>query len=172
MINTRSGHQLAHLHRKYDFKTKDFIYAIGSKYPDETSKKCEVYDISKDKWFEICDLTQPRHYHTVTVHEGRYIYVIGGRDSMNETPLESIERLDGYADLFKQKWEALPIVNKDNAWSPRDTLGSFALNDSEILIFGGDYGWISDCFNFNTKTNVILRMENCSLKKPEEFFRS
>jgi hypothetical protein len=35
------------------------------------------------------------------VHEGRYIYVIGGRDSMNETPLESIERLDGYADLFK-----------------------------------------------------------------------
>ena len=55
-------------------------------------------------------------------------------------------------------------------WSPRDTLGSFALNDSEILIFGGDYGWISDCFNFNTKTNEIHRMNECSLKKPEEFF--
>jgi hypothetical protein len=56
MNNARSGHQLAHLHRKFEFKTKDFIYAIGSKYPDETSKKCEVYDISKNKWTEICDL--------------------------------------------------------------------------------------------------------------------
>jgi len=55
--------------------------------------------------------------------------VIGGRDSMNETPLESIERLDGFAELSKQKWEPVPIVNKDNAWSPRDTLGSFALNE-------------------------------------------
>ena len=78
---------------------------------------------------------------------------------MNETPLESIERLDGFAELSKQKWEPVPIVNKDNAWSPRDTLGSFALNDTEILIFGGDDGWISDCFNFNTKTNVIMRMD-------------
>jgi gamma-glutamylcyclotransferase (GGCT)/AIG2-like uncharacterized protein YtfP len=87
---------LAHLHRKHEYKTKDFIYAIGSKYPDETSKKCEVYDISKNKWTEICDLEQSRHYHTVTIIEGRFIYVIGGRDSMNETPLENIERLDGY----------------------------------------------------------------------------
>jgi hypothetical protein len=37
----------------------------------------------------------------VTVLDGRYIYVIGGRDSMNETPLESIERLDGFLDLDK-----------------------------------------------------------------------
>lgn len=172
MNHARSGHQLAHLHRKFEFKTKDFIYAIGSKYPDETSKKCEVYDISKNKWIEICDLEQSRHYHTATVLDGRYIYVIGGRDSMNETPLESIERLDGFLDLDKQKWEQLQHVNKHNMWSPRDTLGSFALNDSEILIFGGDYGWISDCFNFNTKTNEIQRLGECSLKKPEEFFRS
>ena len=78
-------------------------------------------------------MNQPRHYHTVTVLESQFIYVIGGRDSMNETPLESIERLDGCQDLSKQKWELVPIVNKDNAWSPRDTLGSFALNDHELL---------------------------------------
>lgn len=99
MNHPRSGHQLAHLHRKFEFKTKDFIYAIGSKYPDETSKTCEVYDISKNKWTQICDLEQSRHYHTVTVLDSRYLYVIGGRDSLNETPLESIERLDGFLDL-------------------------------------------------------------------------
>lgn len=98
----RSGHQLAHIHiKKQEYKTKDFIYAIGSKYPDETSRKCEVYDISKNKWHQIADMNQPRHYHTVTVLESQFIYVIGGRDSMNETPLESIERLDGCQDLSK-----------------------------------------------------------------------
>lgn len=72
---------------------------MGSKYPDDTSKKCEVYDISKNKWFEIGELNQARHYHTVTILESRYIYVIGGRDSLTEAPLDSIERLDGFVPL-------------------------------------------------------------------------
>lgn len=97
--------------------------------------------------------------------------MIGGRDSQNESPLDTIERYDGLGDFEKQKWEPVQVVNKDNLWSPRDTMGSFALNDSEILIFGGDYGWISDCFTLNTKNGDIERMD-CSLKKPEEFFRS
>lgn len=50
-------------------------------------------------------------------------------------------------------------------------MGSFALNDSEILIFGGDFGWISDCFTLNTKTNEVMKSEY-ALKKPEEFFHS
>ena len=34
MHHPRSGHQVVHLHRKFDFKTKDYIYATGSKYPN------------------------------------------------------------------------------------------------------------------------------------------
>lgn len=107
MRYARSGHQLAHLHRKFDFQTKDYIYAIGSKYPDETSKKCEVYDISKNKWTEIADLQQSRHFHSVTILENRYLYVIGGRDSLTENPLDSFERLDGFLGLEQQKWETI-----------------------------------------------------------------
>ncbi len=52
---------------------------------------------------------------------------------MTETPLDSIERLDGFSNqLENQKWELIQLINKDQQWSPRDTLGSFALNDSEI----------------------------------------
>jgi hypothetical protein len=40
------------------------------------------------------------------VVENRYLYVIGGRDSMTEASLDSIERLDGFLDLENQKWEA------------------------------------------------------------------
>ena len=103
--------------------------------------------------------------------EGRYLFAVGGRDSMSEAPLDSIERLDCFQEIHNQKWELLQIVNREGHWSARDTMGSFTYNDSEILIFGGDQGWISDCFSFNTKTNEIERME-CSLKKPEEFFKS
>lgn len=92
----RAGHTLAHLHRKLDFQTKDLIYAIGSKYPDETAKKSEVYDVSKNKWETIGDLNQPRHFHTCSVLDGRYIYIAGGRDSLTETALDTIERLDGF----------------------------------------------------------------------------
>ena len=143
-----------------------------SKYPDETSKKCEVYDISKNKWTEIGDLNQARHYHSCTVLENRYLYIIGGRDSLTEQPLDSIERLDGFSQLENQKWDVIQLINKDQQWSPRDTLGSFALNDSELLLFGGDYGWISDCFIFNTKSFEISKHEQATLKKPEEFFKS
>jgi len=112
----------------------------------------------------------------VTVLDNRYLYVIGGRDSLTEAPLDSIERLDGFQGgpgaLENQKWEVVPLINKDQQWSARDTLGSFSfVDDSEILIFGGDYGWISDCFVFNTKTNEIHKHE-ATLKKPEEFFKS
>lgn len=99
MRSPRSGHQLAHLHRKFDYQTKDYIYAIGSKYPDESSKRCEVYDIAKNKWAEIGELNQSRHYHSISVLESRYLYVIGGRDSLTEAPLDSIERLDGFLNL-------------------------------------------------------------------------
>jgi hypothetical protein len=36
-------------HRLFEYKTKEYIFACGSKYPDETFKKCEVYDIAKNK---------------------------------------------------------------------------------------------------------------------------
>lgn len=159
------------MHKRFEYKTKDYIYAVGSKYPDQTAKKCEVYDVAKNQWQSVGDLNQGRHYHAMTVLESRFLFVIGGRDSMTEAPLDSIERLDCYQELDQQKWELLNIANKDNQWSARDTIGSFALSESEVLIFGGDQGWISDCYQFDSKSNEIERLD-CSLKKPEEFFRA
>ena len=107
MKNGRCGHQLAHLHRRFEFQTKDYLYAVGNKYNDDTAKKCEVYEIAKNKWTEIDELNHPRHFHSICVLDNRYLYVIGGRCSQQETPLDSFEKLDGYADLDKQRWEPL-----------------------------------------------------------------
>lgn len=95
------GHQLAHFHRRFEYKTKDYIYAVGSKYPDEPSRKTEVYDIAKNKWIEVGELNHGRHFHSMAIVESRYLFVIAGRDSLTETPLDSFERLDCYADFEK-----------------------------------------------------------------------
>lgn len=97
----KCGHQLAHFHRRFEYQTKDYIYAVGSKYPDDTSKKCEVYDLAKNKWQEIGELNHGRHFHSMCVVESRYLFVIAGRDSHTETPLETFERLDCYQDVDK-----------------------------------------------------------------------
>jgi hypothetical protein len=44
------------------------------------------------------------------------------------------------------------------------------MNDSEIILFGGDFGWLSDCFLFDVRKSEISKME-CALKKPEDFFQ-
>lgn len=117
-------------------------------------------------------MNSSRHYHSLCVLESRYIYCIAGRDSLNEAPLETFERVDGFADLEHQKWETLQVVKTDSLWSARDTIGAFALNDSEIIIFGGDNGWISDTFSLNTRDSAIVRLCDSPLRKPEEFSRS
>ena len=117
-------------------------------------------------------MNSSRHYHSLCVLESRYIYCIAGRDSLNEAPLETFERVDGFADLEHQKWETLQVVKTDSLWSARDTIGAFALNDSEIIIFGGDNGWISDTFSLNTRDSAIVRLCDSPLGKPEEFSRS
>jgi len=43
-----------------------------------------VYEVAKNKWMEIAELNSSRHYHSICVLDGRYLYVIGGRDSQNE----------------------------------------------------------------------------------------
>ena len=163
---------MAHLHRRFEYQTKDYIYSTGSKYPNQTSKKCEVYDVAQNKWHEIGDLNSSRHYHSLCVLESRFIYVIAGRDSLNEAPLETFERVDGFQELEHQKWEQIQVVKSDSLWSARDTIGAFALNDSEIIIFGGDNGWISDTFSLNTRSSEIERLTDSPLRKPEEFSRS
>ena len=128
--------------------------------------------MAANKWTEIGDLNSSRHYHSLCVLESRFIYVISGRDSLTEAPLESFERVDGFLELDNQKWESIQFTKTDSLWSARDTIGSFALNDNEIIIFGGDNGWISDTFSFNTKTSEIERLTEAPLRKPEEFSRS
>lgn len=118
------------------------IIASGSKYPDDTAKSTEFYDIGADQWTEGPMMKTSRHYHSSVIIEDKFVYVFGGHDSIkNNQPLTSIEMLN----LEKQElhWVTLEIVNKNNDWTAKETAGTFALNNRDIIIFGGELGWSS-----------------------------
>jgi hypothetical protein len=102
------------------------IVATGSKYPDETARMSELYDIGRDEWVEGPMMKSPRHYHSTVVIDDRVLYVFGGRDSTNETPLASIEMLNLEKDELH--WVSLEVINKNNDWTARETVGTIALN--------------------------------------------
>ena len=48
MLFARCAHQLAHVCRKSEHSTKDLIYAVGSKYPNESARTCDVISYEPD----------------------------------------------------------------------------------------------------------------------------
>jgi hypothetical protein len=180
MNKARCYHALGYINKKSLNKTEDIVLATGSKYPEDSARTCEFYDVWKNEWKDLPELNVARHYHTVSVmsddneNQTTWVYVIGGRSS-DESPLDSIERLNfdlaRDAEESKAHWELIDLKNTDNGWTARDTCGSFPISQEEILIFGGDFGWLSDSFKFNVKTKTIEKLRDCSLKKPEEFYK-
>lgn len=134
----RCYHAMGYINTLSYNKTEDLVVVTGSKYPEASSKTCEFYDVWKNEWKRLPDMNFARHYHTISIisdeNENRttWIYVIGGRSS-DESPLDSIERLNfdeaRHLGVEENKgWETVDLRNVDQAWSARDTCGSFPIN--------------------------------------------
>jgi predicted RNA-binding protein with PUA-like domain len=55
MLSSRSGHQVVHV-KTSEPAIKNLLYVCGGRYPDETSKKTEFYDVGLKKWTEVGSL--------------------------------------------------------------------------------------------------------------------
>ncbi|CAI2369622.1 unnamed protein product [Moneuplotes crassus] len=172
MNNGRCGHRLnlVSLELEGTSYKEVMIIATGSKFPEENFKSTEIYKPLDNKWSVGPSMITPRFDHTSVTVSDTILYVIGGRDSFNDKKsLSSIERLD--FTFPDPEWEELKLSSPDELWTPRDTLGSFAIDDKEIIIFGGQQGWQSECFSLDISKQEIRRHEQY-LKKSEEFFNT
>jgi hypothetical protein len=84
MLYKRRAHSLAYIN--------DYIYAISGVDKLEMIKKCEKYDIFKDKWIEIPELNYPRQNAALAVHNQRYLYAFCGYDGFRN--VDTFEKLD------------------------------------------------------------------------------
>ena len=169
MIFARRGHSLTVISKEKDkeYSNQWIILATGSKSNDDVSKTTEFYDISKNEWSRGPDLVKSRYLHSSLLIDNRFVYLFWGRDPLKDWAISSIERLDiqSASTCFDEiQFKACP------EWRNKDTMGTFQINDSQILIFGGDMGLNSDSFIYDLNLQTIEFAS--SIKKGEEFFNS
>lgn len=98
----RHGHSLCCLKDK-------FLICTGSRVEhEEAYKKCEMYNISLDLWFDIPELNEGRHYHASCTFNDRYVYVFCGISSIaKKNYCNTIEIFDNDT---KRPWELVKVA--------------------------------------------------------------
>ncbi len=84
MLYRRRAHSLIYFN--------DFIYAVSGVDKLEMIKKCEKYDIFKDKWIHVPELNYPRQNTALAIYNQRYLYAFCGYDGHRN--VDSFEKLD------------------------------------------------------------------------------
>lgn len=97
----------------------------------ETLRSCEVYDPEVGKWTMCADLNVARAGARVVTFGDRYLAVVGGCDDVfgHAEILPSVELFDSQIG----RWALLDAQLS----TPRTTAAVAAIDDSQILIFGG-----------------------------------
>ena len=140
------------------------VYVWGGLYhEDVVLKKCEVYDVKKDRWESIKSMNLKRKNPSSTVTKSGLLYVFGG-SIPTENERETIERYDP----IKNSWEILP-VKLNNFF---DSQIIFKTSSTTILIVGGNmldfsteqYERSDRVFRLFTQSNYI--QEEIPLPKP------
>ena len=132
---------------------KNRIYTIGGENKAGVLKKSEYYDIKENKWITIATLNEPRCGLSACTLDSQ-IYIIGG---WNLDYLSSMERLDTSSD--NNKWETVNL-NEHSLLEPGQIIGTIAIKDNEILIFGGyqaDETLVKNCYLLNVDTMVLAK---------------
>ena len=84
----RQGHSICSLGTK-------FLVVTGSRMDhEESGKRCEMYNINMDLWWEIPDLNIARHYHSSCSFAEKMVYVFCGINNQTKKYLNTIERYD------------------------------------------------------------------------------
>ena len=117
-----------------------------------------VFKISENTWTEnLKKLNVPRKG-TSGCHVGGNIFVIGGLTKF-KTEVNSIE-MSNYTELARGKAVWRLIKPPNNEFSPRAFSVVAPINSEEIAILGrktSDAEFLSDIFNFNTRTGKFTR---------------
>lgn len=71
-----------------------FVIATGSrKDVDRAPFRTEVYDVRSDRWTELADIKQGRHYHSSCSFADNSVYIFCGISNETKKYLNTIERL-------------------------------------------------------------------------------
>eukprot|EP00405_Crypthecodinium_cohnii_P045087 CAMPEP_0206587728 /NCGR_PEP_ID=MMETSP0325_2-20121206/37834_1 /ASSEMBLY_ACC=CAM_ASM_000347 /TAXON_ID=2866 /ORGANISM="Crypthecodinium cohnii, Strain Seligo" /LENGTH=376 /DNA_ID=CAMNT_0054095819 /DNA_START=130 /DNA_END=1258 /DNA_ORIENTATION=+ len=107
----------------------------------ETLRTCEVYDPDEDRWSPCTSVNTPRAGGRLVALGGTKLVIVGGCDDVfgRSEVLSSVE-------IFDLETEHWTVLQRDLS-APRTTAAVAALNDHEILVFGGTPGNLESMWN-------------------------
>lgn len=133
---------------------ENLIVVTGSRKDiDKAPFRTELFNSTTNKWIELAQFNNGRHYHSSCSFQQKFIYIFCGISNETKKYLNTIERLEfNQADItasMKFKWNLLAVQNIA-LLNPRQGSGVCQVNDNEILIVGGFHGQFSnETFFFN-----------------------
>ena len=139
------------------------ILIIGGKSPVtwDLLGSVDIYDVQNNIWQEGPVLKEPRYMHSSCI-VGDYAYVAFGGDSNLEC-IKTFERLNIVKLLNGSKneqWVQLQIADADQLLSPRAYVSMSALNENQLLIFGGynDGSYFTNGLTLDVSQNFKLEL--------------
>lgn len=157
MINGRSNHAFVEIPMTGE------LVAIGGWDGERAMAQTEGYSIRQNQWRQLPKLAEERHSLTACLLGQSFIYAIGGSSAINYgSSLCTIERLN-FAQpnyMAQQTWELI-FLNGEYQDQKRSQLGSIAISDDQIMIFGGflDTDLTNQCYIIDHNRQSIQKMK-------------
>ena len=151
LINLAEMNEARSRHALVAIEPKQSILAIGGENAKGATKLCEFYEVAENKWTLGPKLNEGRCSLSACIFKN-VVYAIGG---WNISYFGSIEQLDTTA--AEMKWQMVKLAKK-NALKPSQAVGAIALNDDEILLFGGSQEndtFSKETYAFNVKSLAL-----------------
>jgi len=150
------------------------LVAIGGWDGEKSMSHVEGYSASMNTWRILPRLVEERHSLSVCRCGPSFLYAIGGSSAINYgSSLSTIERLNFANPNFNDvsHWELIFLFG-DYCDTKRSQLGSVALNNNSIMIFGGfmDTDLTNMCFLLDTRTFELSKMD-CMMKRSKKFIK-
>jgi len=109
------------------------VYVVGGTVGKvKPTNKCEVYDVTADKWTELPPLSEPRFSCSLCLFTDEHLFAFAGFDGSHNF-LSSIERLNISPDKAGVKWQKLGVSMPQSV----STCGSFQISQKHFVVFGG-----------------------------------
>ncbi|CDW85029.1 kelch motif family protein [Stylonychia lemnae] len=150
------------------------LIAIGGWDGEKSMSQAEGFAMNGNSWRHLPRLVEERHSLSACRLGDSFVYAIGGSSAINYgSSLSTIERLNFASPHFEgaSHWELIFLFGQ-YCDAKRSQLGSVALTDSTIMLFGGfmDTDLTNMCFKVDTNTFEITKMD-CVMKKSKKFIK-
>ncbi len=138
----------------------------GGENSDGHLNSCEVFDVGKNIWTSLPNLSERKSYCTACTMDEARVYLFGGYTNVNgaQKKFDTVEMLDLGAG--NKEWTVVKLARRAG-WTARQDVGALQVSEKGILLFGGAQKGTTLLFNVESR-----EMESAgSMGETDQFYQ-